>query len=48
VNADLVPHARDVAVLGAAAFARGGGKPAEEAMPIYLRDKVALTMEEQR
>ena len=48
VNADLVPHARDVAVLGATAFARGGGRPAEEAMPIYLRNKVALTMDEQR
>jgi tRNA threonylcarbamoyladenosine biosynthesis protein TsaB len=44
---ELYPHAREIALLGAAAFARGGGKPAEEALPVYLRDKVALTIEEQ-
>ena len=44
----LVPHAREIAALGAIAFARDGGKPAAEALPLYLRDKVALTVDEQR
>lgn len=47
-RSDLFPHAREIAVLGAAVFVRGGGKPAEEALPLYLRNKVALTMAEQR
>jgi tRNA threonylcarbamoyladenosine biosynthesis protein TsaB len=47
-EADLVPHAREIAALAAIAFARDGGKPAEEALPLYLRNKVALTMDEQR
>ena len=45
---ELLPHAREIASLGAKAFARGGGKPPEEALPLYLRDKVALTIEQQR
>lgn len=48
VEPELVPHAREIAVLGAIVFAREGGKPAEEALPLYLRNKVALTMDEQR
>jgi tRNA threonylcarbamoyladenosine biosynthesis protein TsaB len=43
----LVPHAREIAILGAAAMARGEGRFAEEALPLYIRDKVALTVEEQ-
>lgn len=43
-----VPHARDIARLAAARFLREGGLPAEQALPLYLRDKVALTIEEQR
>lgn len=42
-----VPHAREIAILGAAEMARGGGRPPAEAVPVYVRDKVALTMEEQ-
>lgn len=42
-----LPHAREIAILGAAEIARGGGRPAAEALPVYVRDKVALTMEEQ-
>jgi tRNA threonylcarbamoyladenosine biosynthesis protein TsaB len=47
VDADLLPHARDIACLAAAAAARGAAKSPEEALPLYIRDKVALTMEEQ-
>jgi tRNA threonylcarbamoyladenosine biosynthesis protein TsaB len=43
-----VPHAREIAVLAAAEAARGRVRPAEEALPLYIRDKVALTIEEQR
>jgi tRNA threonylcarbamoyladenosine biosynthesis protein TsaB len=41
-----VPQAAAVAVLGAAQFARGAGKDAAEALPLYLRDKVALKTSE--
>ena len=40
VVADLEPRAREVAVLGAAAFERGEGVPAELATPTYLRQQV--------
>lgn len=43
-----VPHAREIAQLAARRFAKTGGRPAEEALPLYIRDKVALTVEEQR
>jgi tRNA threonylcarbamoyladenosine biosynthesis protein TsaB len=42
------PHAREIAALGAAVFAAGAGVPAEQALPLYVRDKVALRMDEQR
>jgi tRNA threonylcarbamoyladenosine biosynthesis protein TsaB len=42
-----LPHAREIAILAAAGMARGAGKPAAEAVPVYVRDKVALTIEEQ-
>lgn len=45
---DALPHAREVAVLAAAALARGGGVHPAQAFPVYIRDKVALTVEEQR
>ena len=48
VAAKLHPHARAVARLAAHVLARGGGLPAEKAAPIYVRDKVALKMHEQR
>lgn len=35
------PHAREVALLGTAAYARGESVPAEEALPVYVRDDVA-------
>jgi len=34
------PHARDVAVLGVAGYEAGLGVNAEQALPVYLRDKV--------
>lgn len=47
VDGATYPQARAVAVLGAAAFAAGGAIPAEQAAPLYLRDKVALDVREQ-
>jgi len=34
------PHARDVALLGIAGYEAGQGVNAEQALPVYLRDKV--------
>lgn len=41
-----VPRAGSVARLAVRRLARGGAVPAERAAPLYLRDKVALTVEE--
>lgn len=38
---DLLPRARDVAALGAGILDRGEGVPAEQALPVYVREKVA-------
>ena len=40
------PHARDIAALAAPLFAQGLGKPAHEAAPVYIRNKVAFKMSE--
>jgi tRNA threonylcarbamoyladenosine biosynthesis protein TsaB len=45
---DIQPHARELAVLGAAAFAAGQGVPAAQAQPLYLRNKVAYTSAERQ
>lgn len=42
------PQACDVARLAAPQFAAGRGVLPEQALPVYLRDKVALTLDEQR
>ena len=42
------PQARAVLRLATPRFARGEGIAPETALPVYLRDKVALTLEEQR
>lgn len=42
------PQARAIARLAAPQFAAGRGVAAEFALPVYLRDKVALTLEQQR
>ena len=38
---DMQPAAADMVRLAAENFAAGGGQPAHEAVPIYLRDRVA-------
>lgn len=48
VDASALPHAADVARLGAAAFARGEGVAPERLEPAYLRNRVALTLHEQQ
>ena len=40
------PHAREIAALAAPRFASGQGVAAEQALPVYLRDKVALRIDE--
>lgn len=47
VDATALPHAGDCARLAAAALARGEGVPAEQLEPAYLRNQVALTLEQQ-
>jgi len=47
IEGDL-PKARAVARIASRRFARGAGIAAEDAAPLYLRDKVALTTEERR
>lgn len=42
----VMPHARDIARLGAQAYAEGKSVAARDAQPIYLRNKVALTASE--
>lgn len=40
-DASLLPHAEDLLTLARFAWQRGEGVPAEQAQPVYLRDKVA-------
>ena len=46
VSSEVWPRAAAVAQLGAYYFANGLAVPVEEAMPVYLRDKVAMTQAE--
>ena len=46
VDAQAIPQAAAVARLGALEFARGNSVDAALALPLYLRDKVALTTRE--
>ncbi len=43
-----LPRAGSIARIAVRRFARGGAIPAEQAAPLYLRDKVALTTQERR
>jgi tRNA threonylcarbamoyladenosine biosynthesis protein TsaB len=47
-DTSVVPHARDMAPLGAAALAAGRGVAASQAQPLYLRNKVAFTSAERQ
>lgn len=40
------PSAREIAALALRIFARGDAVPPEEALPLYIRDKVAMTIDE--
>jgi tRNA threonylcarbamoyladenosine biosynthesis protein TsaB len=46
MDGSMVPQAAEIAALGAAQFALGHGVDAAEALPLYLRDKVALKTSE--
>lgn len=46
--ADILPHARELAVLAAAALAQGKAVDAAHAQPLYLRNKVAYTFAERQ
>jgi tRNA threonylcarbamoyladenosine biosynthesis protein TsaB len=48
IDETIVPDAAAMAPLAAAAFERGEGMDPALAAPIYLRDKVALTVDERR
>jgi tRNA threonylcarbamoyladenosine biosynthesis protein TsaB len=47
IEPDCFPHARDIAMLSVPRFAAGATTPAEAAAPVYLREKVALRIDEQ-
>jgi tRNA threonylcarbamoyladenosine biosynthesis protein TsaB len=48
VDAGALPHAADLATLAVAGYARGEALPPERIEPAYLRNNVALTLEQQR
>ena len=41
----VLPHAREIALLGEIELRAGRGKPAAQAQPTYLRDKVTFVKE---
>ncbi len=43
---NVIPHAREIAVLAAQQFLRGDTLDAADALPLYVRDKVALRVNE--
>ncbi|WWY02171.1 hypothetical protein V9L16_10345 [Pseudomonas tolaasii] len=45
-DATMLPHAEDLLALARFAFDRGEAIPADQAAPVYLRDKVAQTKAE--
>lgn len=47
LDAQALPHAADALHLAAPALAAGQGQHAQELLPVYLRDKVAMTLIEQ-
>jgi len=47
VDAAALPHAQEALALGVPALIAGRGQSADSLVPAYLRDRVALTLEEQ-
>ena len=47
-DAGMLPHAEDLLTLARFAFERDEAIPADQAAPVYLRDKVAQTKAERR
>ncbi len=47
-DGDRYPQAVDVLRIAAPIAKRGGGVAADQVLPVYLRDKVALTLAEQK
>jgi tRNA threonylcarbamoyladenosine biosynthesis protein TsaB len=47
VDAAALPHAEDALALGLPVLEAGRGQPADALAPAYLRDRVALTVQEQ-
>jgi tRNA threonylcarbamoyladenosine biosynthesis protein TsaB len=43
---DVYPHARDIARLAVVEFEQGRAESAEQAAPVYIRDKVAMRSDE--
>lgn len=43
---DVYPHAKDIARLAVPEFEEGRARSAEQAVPVYIRDKVALRSDE--
>jgi tRNA threonylcarbamoyladenosine biosynthesis protein TsaB len=43
---EVYPHARQIAQLAVAEFEAGRAVAAEQALPVYIRDKVALKSSE--
>jgi tRNA threonylcarbamoyladenosine biosynthesis protein TsaB len=43
---EIMPSARQIAVLGSAVAAAGGAVPLDQAQPLYLRNKIAFTTAE--
>lgn len=48
VESQWIPHAREMALLGAQEFAADRTVAAQDAAPLYVRDKVALRTDERR
>jgi tRNA threonylcarbamoyladenosine biosynthesis protein TsaB len=46
IAAQVYPHARDIARLAVHEFEQGRAVPAEQAAPVYIRDRVALKSDE--
>jgi tRNA threonylcarbamoyladenosine biosynthesis protein TsaB len=46
IRSEIIPHAKEIANLALSLFQRGEGVTAEQAAPVYIRDKVALRMDE--